>query len=79
MKEYHIGDIIEYKGLNDNLSGYVNKTGFILKINKNGTFIVGNVFVDYKDVVPAMLDMKHKLNNITLVDRSELVANIGNL
>lgn len=79
MKEYHICDAIEYKGLNDSLSGYVHKTGFILKVNKNGTFIVGNVFVDYQDIVPAMLDMKHELNDITLVDRSELVANIGNL
>ena len=57
MKEYHIGDVIEYKGLNENLSGHVQKTGFILKINKNGTFIVGNAFVDYQDIVPAMLDM----------------------
>lgn len=79
MKEYHIGDVIEYKGLNDSLSGYVHKTGFILKVNKNGTFIVGNVFIDYQDIVPAMLNMKHELNDITLVDRSELVANIGNL
>ena len=31
MKEYHIGDVIEYKGLNDDLSGYVNKTGFIFR------------------------------------------------
>lgn len=79
MREYNIGDVIEYKGLNDSLTQHVSKTGFILKVNKNGTFIVGNVFVDYKDIVPAMLDMKHKLNNITLVDRSELVSNIGNL
>lgn len=79
MKEYRIGDVIEYKGLNDSLSGYVHKTGFILKVNKNGTFIVGNVFVDYQDIVSAMLDMKHELNDITLVDRSELVANIDNL
>ena len=53
MKEYRIGDVIEYKGLNDSLSSYVHKTGFILKVNKNGTFIVGNVFVDYQDIVPA--------------------------
>ena len=79
MREYNIGDVIEYKGLNENLSGHVQKTGFILKINKNGTFIVGNAFVDYQNIVPAMLDTKHKLNNITLVDRSELVSNIGNL
>ncbi len=43
MREYNIGDVIEYKGLNENLSGHVQKTGFILKINKNGTFIVGNL------------------------------------
>lgn len=79
MREYQVGDLIEYKGLNESLTKHIDKTGFILKVNKNGTFIVGNAFVDYQDIVPAMLDMKHKLNNITLVDRSELVSNIGNL
>lgn len=76
QKEYNIGDKVLYRDIdikNRKKTNYI--TGYIIHIQKDGSFIVGNVFVPHEQIPACLADNNHKLNHVSLVTRIDLKEN----
>lgn len=77
QEEYKIGDKVNYKDINITTGKYENSVGYIIFIKNDGSFIVGNTYVPYNDVVNCMTNPFHPLNRLSLVCREEIFIQNG--
>lgn len=75
-KEYSIGDKIEFRDIDIYERRHRTTTGYILEIKPDGSFIAGNIFVPIMDISKCLKDIKHPLNRVTLVARTDLAENL---
>lgn len=76
QKEYNIGDKVLYRDIdikNRRKTKYI--VGYIIKILKDESFLVGNVWVPYEKISACLADNKHELNHISIVTKMDLKEN----
>ena len=77
MNKYKIGDIIKFQDIDYNRKKKFIRSGYVLHIKKDGSYITGNVFVPFKDVAKCLANPKHPLKQITLVSSNDLEENLS--
>lgn len=75
-KQYNIMDKVLYRDIdikNRKKTNYI--TGYIIHIQKDGSFIVGNVFVPHNQISQCLADNKHELNHVSVITKMDLKEN----
>ena len=75
-REYNIGDRVLYRDIdikNRTKTNYIE--GYIIYIQKDGSFVVGNVFVPHEQIPKCLADNKHKLNHVSVITKIDLKEN----